>query len=158
MGTFSLISWEVSTCLYFPMLAAFLLEGYFATLHKFEEDQMNLNKEAKGYSNRDSIRVVLVGAVVVLAILSGRPRAWDVSMTVIEPLIPKLFCNFWSTRFSLVWVKLIPKYFLLLKRHLFLFYFYVSMHTFAHMHVIWLSACRSQKKASWEIVSHLMGC
>lgn len=43
------------------MLAVFLLEGYFATLHEFEEDQMKFNKGVNCDSNRESIREVLFG-------------------------------------------------------------------------------------------------
>lgn len=72
----------------------------------------------------------------------------------IEPLISVPFCNFCSTRFSFVLVKLISKFFL--KDTYFRFYFYVCMHTCVHMHVICQSACRSQEKVSQEIVSHPM--
>lgn len=75
----------------------------------------------------------------------------------IEPLISVLFCNFCSTRFSFVLVKLIPKYFILLKRHLFPF---LLLCVYAHMctHAHHMSEClkKCQKKASQEIVSHPM--
>lgn len=119
-----------------PTLAVFLLEGYFAMLHEFEENLIKFDKEVNCDSNRNSIRVVLFGDYWRINDLkSHSPQTWDVSMSIYWTFNLNTILWFLKYKIFTCFAKFIPKYFVLLKKHLFpclLLCVYACMCTQAH--------------------------